>query len=510
MLGEHHMVMRILKSVQNTMKKLQIRRFFGVKSAVAALFLVASFAVLGSLGAVFAQTPPATEICNGKDDNGDGVADENVNCDHYLSYLVDKSVSPVSVVLRDQFINPTDFTLALIERLLNPVKKLHAGITFSPRRPDLHYVAYRLKSPALFAPRSVLIENQFEKRNITVTKPRYVLTPTGKKKIGIPIERVLSVLPPAVAEKFISTIVPPIPKDANHYLCYDVEPYEIAKGVQLKDQFQSKSFEVVRARYLCNPAEKIHSGKTYPIVDNENHLMCYEIIPHNLVNRQVLTHNQFGIKSLKAVQTEELCVPTVKTHPPECSLPDDHGTAALFDANTHYQNTDGQLVVVQPTPVGAGLTADALMHGGPDTVVTRSGTPETGETYTLDTELLQLDIMGLGMVELPVSGSFKTSPRTPGNPMQSFDTEMIQLQGQLPPGDPDFDLLRITAGTDLGLPSPGHTTLTQMPGGNWQIDSFFDITYRIDFVGAPGGSMAGQSGSSVGTVRMQHMCPLPE
>jgi len=63
------------------------------------------------------------------------------------------------------------------------------------------------------------------------------------------------------------------------------------------------------------------------------------------------------------------------------------------------------------------------------------------------------------------------------------------------PGDPDFDLLRVTAGTGFGMPSPGHTTLTAAPGG-WAVDSFFDITYRIDFVGSPGGPFAGMSGST--------------
>jgi hypothetical protein len=94
-----------------------------------------------------------------------------------------------------------------------------------------------------------------------------------------------------------------------------------------------------------------------------------------------------------------------------------------------------------------------------------------------------------------------TAPRTPGATIQSFDTDMFGLQGQIV-GDPDFDLLRITAGTNFGMPSPGHTTLTQIPGGDYAVDSFFDITYRIDFVGAPGGSLAGMSGSTTGTIRM--------
>jgi len=91
--------------------------------------------------------------------------------------------------------------------------------------------------------------------------------------------------------------------------------------------------------------------------------------------------------------------------------------------------------------------------------------------------------------------------RTPGSPIQSFDTDLAQMQAQLGPVDPDFDLLRISAGTNFGLPSPGHTTLTQS-GSSWAVDSFFDVTYRIDFVGHPGSPFGGESGSTTGTVRI--------
>ena len=108
-----------------------------------------------------------------------------------------------------------------------------------------------------------------------------------------------------------------------------------------------------------------------------------------------------------------------------------------------------------------------------------------------------------------------TGPRTPGDPVQTFDNEMVFLQGQLF-GDPDFDQLLITAGTNNGLPSSGQTTLTQLgpPGSDFQVDSFFDIEYRIDFMGAPGGALGGMGGSTTGIVRVEAfgdpvICPLP-
>jgi hypothetical protein len=57
------------------------------------------------------------------------------------------------------------------------------------------------------------------------------------------------------------------------------------------------------------------------------------------------------------------------------------------------------------------------------------------------------------------------------------------------------------------MPSPGHTTLIRLPNGNWNVDSFFDIEYRIDFVGAPGGPLSGRAGSTTGTIRMGPASP---
>lgn len=100
-----------------------------------------------------------------------------------------------------------------------------------------------------------------------------------------------------------------------------------------------------------------------------------------------------------------------------------------------------------------------------------------------------------------------TAPRTPYAPIQTFNTDMFRMFAQIT-GDPDFDLLRVVAGTDFGMPSPGQTTLTQVGGGNWNVESYFDVIYRIDFVGKPGGPFSGLSGSTTDTVRLQLGTPV--
>jgi hypothetical protein len=102
------------------------------------------------------------------------------------------------------------------------------------------------------------------------------------------------------------------------------------------------------------------------------------------------------------------------------------------------------------------------------------------------------------------------APRTAFAPVQNYNTDLFRMFSQIVLiGDPDFDLLRLVAGTDFGLPSPGQTKLTQV-GPNWNVESFFDITYRIDFVGRSGGTFSGMSGSSTGMSRFQIGMPVPE
>jgi hypothetical protein len=89
-------------------------------------------------------------------------------------------------------------------------------------------------------------------------------------------------------------------------------------------------------------------------------------------------------------------------------------------------------------------------------------------------------------------------------PFQNAAADYRRLHGQILV-HPDFDFLRVTAGGDFGLPSPGGVQLLST-GPAWGISSFFDLTWRIDFIGSPAGPFAGRSGSTTGQTRFS-MCP---
>jgi type VI protein secretion system component Hcp len=188
-----------------------------------------------------------------------------------------------------------------------------------------------------------------------------------------------------------------------------------------------------------------------------------------------------------------------------CVVPDQGiGTVPVFDPNCVYSASDRNvaalddiLVVRQLESASPQLFRDAM--GGRQEKFDGKITIQFRPNETQPARFLQFELK-----EVLVSG-FTTSQSGGGGterPMESLSLNFTKIEFRLPPGDPDFDLLRITAGSDFGLPSPGHTTLTQLPGGNWNVDSFFDITYRIDFAGTPGGVLGGRSGSTTGTIRM--------
>ncbi len=201
------------------------------------------------------------------------------------------------------------------------------------------------------------------------------------------------------------------------------------------------------------------------------------------------------------------------TPPPPCVVPNVGGTVVLPPAGCNYLSPDDVHNIL------IGLPAGTHVEFGPDhqKFLCRQGGPpclENGGTLGGQIErfdsILVLDAQGFGAppfntysrtFTMQVQTETHTAPRTPGQPVQDFATDMFSIEGQIT-GDPVFDLLRFVGGTDYGFPSPGLTRLTLLSTGQFRVDSFFDITYEMTFQGAPGGIFAGMSGTTMGTLHM--------
>ena len=200
-----------------------------------------------------------------------------------------------------------------------------------------------------------------------------------------------------------------------------------------------------------------------------------------------------------------------------CTSPDAGGTALLMPDCPLDNQHDSMKVPVIGSTSDAALKFDGPLLLGGETARTPCGIMEV-EAVEYFGAMLELDVSGSGELasyqrhlSLPVEVVIHTGPRNPGEPVQEIQTEIVSLQlvGGGLFGDPDFDLLAIRAGESHGLPSPGGTTVKQLPTGDFAVDSFFDITYQIEFAGTAPGPLEGLSGNSIGSIRVVTPQPTP-
>ena len=206
-----------------------------------------------------------------------------------------------------------------------------------------------------------------------------------------------------------------------------------------------------------------------------------------------------------------------------CVLPDNGtGTPTLPPIGCDYTSPDEYFMIIDGLPAGTTIDMDGILMDficcGPcdgrcslglaQDQCEMAGGSLGGNGHCFEATL-DLTVRGTGSLlgfnrhlAVPVFGEVHTGPRNPGAAVQDFDTDFYRLKGELF-GDPDFCTLRITGGTDFGLPSPGHTTLYELPGRDFGVDSFFDITYQIEFEGCPDSILKNYKGTTTATIRMQ-------
>jgi hypothetical protein len=219
-------------------------------------------------------------------------------------------------------------------------------------------------------------------------------------------------------------------------------------------------------------------------------------------------------------------------------VPNAGGTAAMPILGDYV--TQSQMAIINGLPLGSTVQIDATLEtpvvfaetAPPDGILGGTKAAGGGSLFTFNMQgtgvfasysrTLSFPAFGPGGVASFPSPAFSvtgasyevhSAPRTLNAPVQSYPINLFRAFSQIT-SDVDFDLLRVVAGTDFGLPSPGHTILTQNPNG-WTVDSCIDMTYRIDFVGRAAGPFGGMSGSSTGVARLQAgdgfgECVIPE
>jgi len=191
---------------------------------------------------------------------------------------------------------------------------------------------------------------------------------------------------------------------------------------------------------------------------------------------------------------------------PGCTAPD-NGTGTIdFPADCPYQDVDVEMKIADGLPPGSSI----ILRGPLEGFLNRSASPGGdlgGQIEQFDGQFTW-EVIGTGSLTgfnrtlvLPVSPEVHTGPRTPGEATQTFASKIHRLEGQLS-GDADFCSFQLVIGSAFGLPGPGETTLSEQPGGQFAVESFFDVSYQIDFAGCAGSVLEGMSGTTTGTARL--------
>lgn len=213
--------------------------------------------------------------------------------DHFKCYLGKEltATKPQAVLLRDQFATGAKkVVVKSFYRYCNPVKKLIGDKLTPVRYPDLHLTFYWITNAPAGGHR-IQFSNQFGRQKVVVGPAKWLAVPTSEKSALLPS-----------------------PKLLNHFECYPVRKgTPLGMKATLIDQWHTeRSVEVQEPLMFCNPAEKVHAKKKYPIVNAAAHLVCYRLGGVGPFEQRAMILNQFNKTALTVTGADRLCVPSRK------------------------------------------------------------------------------------------------------------------------------------------------------------------------------------------------------
>jgi len=215
--------------------------------------------------------------------------------DHYKVYYLDPpylpSVPLPNVTLTDQFGTSTHQPLTL-DRFMNPVEKtvLSTGEVSPIHDPVTHYSWWFISPPQPMA-LTVSVTNQFGDQTLSINDALFLLNPALKNQPGQPPIR-------------------------NHYKAYLCSGPPVDVMVRMSDQFDVWQATVMVPQWFLVPAEKQvgepGTGPLYPIVDPNQHYVCYEFRPFDFGTFSASMIDQFAQVPLNLTPSDYICVPTYK------------------------------------------------------------------------------------------------------------------------------------------------------------------------------------------------------
>ena len=145
----------------------------------------------------------------------------------------------------------------------------------------------------------------------------------------------------------------------------------------------------------------------------------------------------------------------------------------------------------------------AIRHGRLELLSTESG-GNLGGTIENGRSILRARLFCPELVavfDIPADFVVHSAPHPEEVQPMSFETQMNSIRGVARDVGP-FAYFSLVGGDANGFPSPGRTSLIRAEDG-YAVDSTFNIGYRIEWVGAPDGPLAGGRGVSESSILMK-------